>query len=264
MPKFILGVMLSMIVMVGCEQKPPKTITEVVNIAIKNEQKNGEFNPKDLQNITNLIKNGANPAVRENKKEHFSPLIYILAHPKSDMLKALLDGGFDPNFAFVYDELGETRVPMIFETVNDISHENFKLLINSGVDVNIKIRTRKYAIDYHNGFNRPKKYAVFIGKGADFQATNNHGLSVADLVQKNIDERETPITQAQLREIYPNITPEQIAKNISAERQTLAEWKKVKDFLVQKGVGFPPKTPNFIKESEQSEQKKPKRYDTNY
>ncbi|MDO4895977.1 MAG: hypothetical protein Q3971_01335 [Moraxella sp.] len=264
MIKLILGVMLSMIVMVGCEQKNTKTISEAVNIAIKNEQKNGEFNPKDLQNITDLIKNGANPAVRENKKEHFSPLIYILVHPKSDMLKALLDGGFDPNFAFVYDELGETRVPMIFETVNDISHENFKLLINSGVDVNAKIEEENRYLILETALIAPKNTLFLLEKGADFEVKNNNGLSVAYLVHKNIDERETPITQARLREIYPNITPEQIEKNILAQKQTLAEWKKVRDFLVQKGVSFPPETPNFIKESEQSKQKKPKRYDTNY
>lgn len=232
---------LLLIFLVSCHQKP-KNITEAVNIAIENEEKNGKFLPQDLQNITSLIKNGDNPAIRENKNEHFSPLIYALNHPKSDILQAMLNGGFDPNFEFVYPELGGTRVPMIFETINDISHENFKLLIRKGVSVNSKVERENKILILETASIAPKNTLFLLENGADFQVKNRNGQSVADLVQSNIQSFEKPISAEDLQKIYPNITEQQIENQIIREKEILKEWQKVKAFLEQKGVIFSAET----------------------
>lgn len=252
--------------LIGCVEKTPKNITEVVHIAIENEAKNGVFSPKDLQNIATLIKNGANPEIRE-EGEHFSPLIYILHHPKSEMLKVLLDSGFDPNYKFVYQELDGLEVPMIFETTNDVSHENFKLLINRGVSVNTKIERENKILILETALLSPKNTLFLLEKGADFQVENNNGMSVAYLVQKNLDARKMLIAEADLRKIYPNITPEQIQENILAEKQQLEDWQKVRDFLVKKGVRFPVEIPEKVKRNNRARNRKiskTKRYNIDY
>ena len=206
--------------------------------------------------ITILTKNGADPDQLQGETD--SPLatavLYEGAPPQ--ILEALLKGGLDPN----YKQKRFMNIPIIFTVTNDIHHEKFKLFVDYGANINSYKEGIPLVIE--TASLGPKNTLYILERGADINVTGRNGLTVPYLIYTNIEDS----TQSKkLIEEGKTIWGDKF-RDTSLIEETLRDEEKVRDFLIKKGIKWPPETPPQIQknlENQKNYQPK-KRYETNY
>ncbi|WP_162616853.1 ankyrin repeat domain-containing protein [Aggregatibacter kilianii] len=221
------------------------------------EDLNGN-NEAYYQIITILTKNGADPDQAQGKNKDDSPLttaiLYAGAPPQ--ILEALLKGGLNPN----YKRKRFMNIPIIFAVTNDIHHEKFKLLVDYGADINSSKEGIPLVIE--TASLGPKNTLYILERGADINVTGHNGLTVPYLIYANIRDR---IQSKKLIE-EGKIASRDKFREISLIEETVRDEEKVREFLIKKGVKWPPETPPQIQKNldNQKNYQPKKRYDTNY
>ncbi|WP_162616852.1 ankyrin repeat domain-containing protein [Aggregatibacter kilianii] len=208
--------------------------------------------------ITILTKNGADPDQEQGENTNDSPLmtavLYYGAPPQ--ILEALLKGGLDPN----YKQKRFMNIPIIFTVTNDVDHEKFKLLIDYGAEINSYKEGSPLVIE--TAYVGAKNTLYILERGADINVTGRNGLTVPYLIYTNIEDS---IQSKKLIEEGKTIWGDKF-RDTSLIEETLRNEEKVRDFLIKKGVKWPPETPPQVQknlENQKNYQPK-KRYNINY
>lgn len=221
------------------------------------ENLNGN-NEAYYQIITILTKNGADPDQAQGKNKDDSPLMTAVLYDGAphQILEALLKGGLDPN----YKQKRFMNIPIIFAVTNDVDHEKFKLFINYGAKINSYKEDVPLVIE--TAYAGPKNTLYILERGADLYATGLNGITVPYLIYKNIEDS---IQSKKLIEEGKSIWGDKFRDTLRIE-ETLRDEEKVRDFLIKKGIKWPPETPpQILKNLEgQKDEQSQKRYDTDY
>ncbi|MBN6065489.1 hypothetical protein HYE66_03315 [Aggregatibacter actinomycetemcomitans] len=207
--------------------------------------------------ITILTRNGADPDQEQGENTNDSPLMTaLLSGAPPQILEALLKGGLDPN----YKQKRFMNIPVIFETTNDVDHEKFKLFIDYGANINAYKESTPLVIE--TAYVGPKNTLYILERGADPYAVGVNGITVPYIIYKNIEDS---IQSKKLVEEGKTVWGDKY-KDVSHVEEILRNEEKVRDFLIEKGVKWPPETPPQIQKNieEQKNYKPKKRYDTNY
>jgi hypothetical protein len=140
-------------------------------------------NPTRLEIITVLVKAGADPL---QEVPNFGDVLGVMlnsSHP--EFLRALLDGGVDPN------TMMEGRIPIIFFVTMESTFDSLKLLIARGADVNKRDSLRNTPLHEALMYDALDTVDYLLDHGANPNTYNINGKSFPFALSQDI-ERNTP------------------------------------------------------------------------
>jgi ankyrin repeat protein len=150
-----------------------------VNQAIP-EQDNADVNNKRWQAVKLLVQAGA--AVDDGATQpQVTPLTIALRAKSPHFLRALLDGGMNPN-QMLYGEK-----PILFEVTRDASLASLKLLVERGADVNMRDSLGNTALYGPSGLMHIETVQYLLSKGADVSVVNRAGVSYGWVLKLCLD-----------------------------------------------------------------------------
>ncbi|MGP3593848.1 ankyrin repeat domain-containing protein [Vagococcus sp. WN89Y] len=147
-----------------------------------NEAMYNDNPPVRLEIVTDLVRGGADPQQAQPNMPG-TPAQMMAMGDKDIWLKAILDGGLDPNSR---DKL--LNVPLIFSALDSKNTATLALLIERGADVN----SRDYLGETPlvDAFFRADfdKVHFLLDHGADPNPVNKQGRSFRQMVDKNLQQ----------------------------------------------------------------------------
>ena len=149
---------------------------------------------KQSKAIKQLVLAGADPL---QYTEGLGQPLVIAASGKAEFLKAFLDAGVDPNSR---DRWG---MPILFMTLDSKNDDKVKLLIDYGVNLEIRSqRTSRGALDHaFTGLNYDRvEYLIKQGLN-NFLVENVNGLSFAYLLQEELDHQSQDQSTAAFKKL---------------------------------------------------------------
>ncbi|WP_424406613.1 ankyrin repeat domain-containing protein [Pasteurella sp. PK-2025] len=182
---------------------------------------------RHLQVITELVRAGAPVDKRGDFGE--TPLSLALMQEHSALLRAMLEGGLDPNFKLKNNH----NVPIIFEVLDNYKMESVKLLVKYGADIDVQSSTG--LTPAHSAVTGTAKqvsyYLVSIGSDINNKSKFS-GITFAMSVfnaEKSLQESIIRIKSGK-SEGYLEV----IEGNLEAVQ-------KIKAIMIEKGIEWPPK-----------------------
>jgi hypothetical protein len=171
--------------------------------------------PKRLAIATEVVKAGANPM--QEVPNYGDPLGVVLNSSHPEFLRALLDGGVDPNFVSEGD-------PLIFYVTSESTFDSLKLLVERGANVNKRDSLRNSAL---------------------YQALVSYALDQIDYL---LDHGANPNTYNINGLSFPQALSTRIADNTAAPHSvTYKKLIEIRDRIIKMGVKWPPETPEQIR-----------------
>ncbi|WDE03423.1 ankyrin repeat domain-containing protein [Thalassomonas viridans] len=215
---YVIGVLLS-----GCNggDKARSMIAEGVELNIHGDE---GITPlfwlmldKDLKAIELALTLGADPNFTTPDGRH--PVASIVGEGDDDILFVLLKYGGNAN------AVDHNGFPAIF---NSIGHDNWiqiNMLLDAGADLNKTDLSQRNAPLYASYLNKFEIAYKLIGHGADFHQPSTAGATLAWRIHKKL------------------------SKNLLNPQYDAHGWAiKVKDLLIEKGIKFPPLSPEQVRE----------------
>jgi hypothetical protein len=175
-----------------------------------------KLDPRQLAMIPILVKAGANP---QQKVPNFGSLLdFALNSPHPEFLRALLDGGLDPNTVIDGD------APIIFYVVQEPTFASLKLLVERGADINRRDSLRNSALYEALMGNSLDQIDYLLDHGANPNTWNVNGVSFALALSNDVNRNA--------------IVPDSI---------TYKKLVEIRDRIIRLGVQWPPETPEQIR-----------------
>ncbi|MBN6065490.1 hypothetical protein HYE66_03320 [Aggregatibacter actinomycetemcomitans] len=187
---------------------------------------NGDKITPHLQIITELVRAGAPVDKRGDFDE--TPLNMALMQEHPALLRAMLEGGLDPNFRIKTNY----NVPIIFELLNDHKLESIKLLVKYGAD--IELMDSNGETPAHDAIViAPQISYYLVSIGANIHSKNKFtGQSLAMAVFRKEKSLEESVKRIQSKETQGDL---------SAIKDDLDAVRKIKSIMIKKGIEWPPK-----------------------
>lgn len=204
----------------GDEATARRQIEQGVNLNIQGEEGITPllwlvYETKDYKAVKLALKMGADPNYKNGFGENIVSSVAGAKFP--ELLEVALDAGGDPN------SLGESDVPAIFNAIGEVRWTNIKLLVERGADLNLTDGPGRNSALYGAFINQYEVVYWLLQHGADFRQRAAVGADLAYIVEDSLSLMDKSSPQ------YP--------------------WAlKVKQFLIDKGVKFPPLTPAEVRE----------------
>ncbi|MDL5386591.1 hypothetical protein QSI17_21295 [Aeromonas hydrophila] len=170
---------------------------------------------KDYKAVELALKVGADP----NYKDGFgdNAVCSVVGSKYPELLQVVVDAGGDPNSL---DRNGE---PAIFNAIGEMRWADIKLLVERGADLNLTDGPGRNSALYGAFINQYEVVYWLLQHGADFRIRAAVGADLAYIVEDSLSLMDQSFPQ------YP--------------------WAlKVKQFLIDQGVKFPPLTPAEVRE----------------
>ncbi|AVP85058.1 ankyrin repeat domain-containing protein [Aeromonas hydrophila] len=170
---------------------------------------------KDYKAVELALKVGADP----NYKDGFgdNAVCSVAGSKYPELLQVVVDAGGDPNSL---DRNGE---PAIFNAIGEMRWADIKLLVERGADLNLTDGPGRNSALYGAFINQYEVVYWLLQHGADFRIRAAVGADLAYIVEDSLSLMDQSFPQ------YP--------------------WAlKVKQFLIDQGVKFPPLTPAEVRE----------------
>ncbi|UJR62519.1 ankyrin repeat domain-containing protein [Dickeya zeae] len=161
------------------------------------------------------LKLGANPNFRTGTG---TTAVNMAAGAKSpEWLKMMLDAGGDPN------SLDHNKVPALFSAINEERWADIKLLVERGADMNLTDGQKTTSAHYAAYINQYEIAYWLIEHGANVNTYSATGASLAWTVEDSL--------------------------SLMDHRSPHYPWAlKVKQLLQQRGIKFPPLSPEEVRE----------------
>ncbi|MGF6263106.1 hypothetical protein OKW49_004034 [Paraburkholderia youngii] len=171
--------------------------------------------PHRLAVASEVVKAGADPL--QEVPDFGDPLGVMLNSSHPEFLRAMLDGGVDPN-------LISEGTPIIFDVAKESTSASLKLLVERGVDVNRRDSLRNSVL---------------------FEALMNNALDQIDYL---LDHGANPSTYNINGVSFPFALSHDIDRNASApDSPAYRKLVEIRDRIIRLGVKWPPETPEQIK-----------------
>ncbi|WP_207005744.1 ankyrin repeat domain-containing protein [Trinickia mobilis] len=170
--------------------------------------------PKQLNMITLLVKAGADPLQEVPNFGDALGVVLNSSHP--EFLRALLDGGVDPNTTTA------KGTPIIFFTATEETLESLKLLICRGADANKRDLLRNTALVDAIASNSFDTANYLLDRGANPNTYNINGVSFAWQLQGQMKR------QVENSDFWIKLL-------------------NIRDRIVKMGVKWPPESPQQIR-----------------
>lgn len=182
---------------------------------------------RHLQVITELVRAGAPLDKRGDLGETPLSLALMSEHPA--LLRAMLEGGLDPNFRLKNNH----DVPIIFEVLDNDKLESVKLLVKYGADIDAQTDATAGQTPAHTAITLNAQVSYYlVSIGADLHNKNKfNGKTFAMSVfnkEKSLQESITRIKSGKT-EGYLHV----IEGNLEAVQ-------KIKAIMIEKGIQWPP------------------------
>ncbi|MGL5813693.1 MAG: ankyrin repeat domain-containing protein [Aeromonas sp.] len=204
----------------GDEAAARRQIEQGVNLNIQGEEGITPllwlvYETKDHKAVKLALKVGADPNYKNGFGENIVSSVAGSKFP--ELLDVVLDAGGDPN------SLGENGVPAIFNAIGEARWADIKLLVEHGADLNLVDGPGRNSALYGAFINQYEVVYWLLQHGADFRQRSSVGADLAYIVDDSLSLMDKSSPQ------YP--------------------WAiKVKQFLIDNGVKFPPLTPAEVRE----------------
>lgn len=182
---------------------------------------------RHLQVITELVRAGA-PLDKQGYLGE-TPLSLALMSEHPALLRAMLEGGLDPNFRLKNNH----DVPIIFEVLDNDKLESVKLLVKYGADIDAQTDATAGQTPAHTAITLNAQVSYYlVSIGADLHNKNKfNGKTFAMSVfnkEKSLQESITRIKSGKT-EGYLHV----IEGNLEAVQ-------KIKAIMIEKGIQWPP------------------------
>ncbi|MGF6657453.1 hypothetical protein OKW34_008043 [Paraburkholderia youngii] len=171
--------------------------------------------PHRLAVASEVVKAGADPL--QEVPDFGDPLGVMLNSSHPEFLRAMLDGGVDPN-------LISEGTPIIFDVAKESTSGSLKLLVERGADVNRRDSLRNSVL---------------------FEALMNNALDQIDYL---LDHGANPSTYNINGVSFPFALSHDINRNAPApDSPAYRKLVEIRDRIIRMGVKWPPETPEQIK-----------------
>jgi uncharacterized protein len=182
-----------------------------------------------------------------------TPLDAALTWDDVRLLQAMLDGGLSPDYR---DEHGTTLLQRAI--YGEKAFDHIRLLVERGADINVRSSIGSTVLLQAIDLWQPEIAIYLVEHGADINAHLMSGTSIAWSVQKGIERLDPQAKQAPItafitdddgkRTSTVEIPP---APGLSPEGQALLQkYKGLRALMIEKGVKFPPDSPEKVREQE--------------
>jgi ankyrin repeat protein len=172
-------------------------------------------NTRDEKAIQLALKLGVDPNLKFGTGGNCVAMVAGSKYP--NLLRMMLDAGGNPN------SLNGDHEPAIFNAIGEAHWDNIKLLVERGADLNLTDGPGSNSALYGAYINQYEVVDWLLQNGADYKMRDSGGSDLAFSVEDSLSLMDKSSPQ------YP--------------------WAiKVKQFLVDKGIQFPPLTPAEVRE----------------
>ena len=179
---------------------------------------------KDKPAMRLALKLGANPNLASPNGD--TPVTLAAGGSDAEFLLILLEGGGDPN------AVDRNGYPALFGAISQERPELMKMLIRFGADINLTNRSEENSVLHAASLNKYEIVHYLIEQGADYAAR--------DSVRTNV----------------PWEVHFKLSNNLLSPQYPAYGWAlKVKQQLVDRGVVFPPLSPDEVREKERRGEK---------
>ena len=149
------------------------------------------INNEQVETVILLIQNGVD--VNFKYEDGVTPLIHALLMGNTDIFKALIDAGADASVKFAMYVNDQPR-SLLFEAIDiqdsNLSKKFITMLIEAGIDINIKNEKGQTPLDYANKLGLPAIANFLIKQGAEIpeeqKDTLQLGIEIGIQREKNI------------------------------------------------------------------------------
>lgn len=172
---------------------------------------------KDLDAIELALQLGANPNFISGDNDH--PVAYLVGDGDDAILALLLKYGGDAN------AVDHNDYPVIFEAIGHDNWTHINLLLEAGADLNKTNKSNNNAALYATSLNKFEICFRLIELGSDYHEPSTGGATIANRIEKKL------------------------SKNLLNPEFKAYGWAiKTKELLIEKGINFPPYSPNEVRE----------------
>ncbi|WP_424409265.1 ankyrin repeat domain-containing protein [Pasteurella sp. PK-2025] len=182
---------------------------------------------RHLQVITELVRAGAPVDKRGDFGE--TPLSLALMQEHPALLRAMLEGGLDPNFR-IQNSHGGT--PIMFRVLSNYKLESVKLLVKYGADMDLMLSNGETLA--HEAITVAPQVAYYlVSIGATIHSKNKFtGKTFAMSV---FNEEKS------LKEDVDDVKSGRYKGNLEVIQGDLDAVQKIKAIMIEKGIEWPPK-----------------------
>ncbi|WP_253182266.1 MULTISPECIES: ankyrin repeat domain-containing protein [unclassified Aeromonas] len=205
----------------GDETTARRLIAQGVDLNIRDTEPPGAtpllwlINTKDEKAIQLALKLGADPNFKFGTGGNCVAMVAGSQYP--NLLRIMLDAGGDPN------SLNGDNEPALFNAVGMERWADIKLLVERGADINLTDGPGRNSALYGAYIDKYEVVYWLLQNGADYNVRDSGGSDLALSVEDSLSLMDKSSPQ------YP--------------------WAlKVKQFLIDKGIKFPPLTPAEVRE----------------
>ncbi|WP_424406615.1 ankyrin repeat domain-containing protein [Pasteurella sp. PK-2025] len=182
---------------------------------------------RHLQVITELVRAGAPVDKRGDFGE--TPLSLALMQEHPALLRAMLEGGLDPNFRIQNSHSG---TPIMFRVLSNYKLESVKLLVKYGADMDLMLSNGETLA--HEAITVAPQVAYYlVSIGATIHSKNKFtGKTFAMSV---FNEEKS------LKEDVDDVKSGRYKGNLEVIQGDLDAVQKIKAIMIEKGIEWPPK-----------------------
>ncbi|WP_126167191.1 ankyrin repeat domain-containing protein [Shewanella khirikhana] len=170
----------------------------------------------DKEGMQLALKLGADPNFKSGKGN--TPVAYVAGWKDIEWLRLLLQAGGDPN------SMNHLKQPALFGAIGEANFDAIDTLLEFGADPNVTDGPKRNAALYAAFINDWELVYLMLERGSDYRQYSSVGADIAAIVN-----------DVEVDKLYdPN-------------RDNYQWLLKVKQYLLEKGVAFPPPSPAEVR-----------------